>query len=491
MHPSSRPLKGRRRRAAGKLTLLTCLLIAVTAIGCRPEIGNEKELPTADDAAKKKKAAEKEFQVGELQLLPHDDVMRLHLTKPGHWAMAQLPLKANRANFTGQLESYCTDRDGEPIAIGKTLVYLREERPAVLPKGQSKALLVTFLPTLPEGRGRSVFLRSNLVATGGQPRETQTQLTTRLLAYQNYLLVLAKRPDSYAYLKTLPSVRPPTTDMQTAGIEDDYAVILPKVDRRVPLPDSLFAWTTLPYIVWDDFDASLLTPSQQRALREWLAFGGQLIISGPGSLDSLQSSFLASLLPARSGETGPMNPDMADQLNRFWLPPQKGGVILKGLRVDEPVAPTVVRLRLRDGGTFLPNTADGIAERRIGRGRIVVTSFRLTAPAFVRWDGLDNLFNACLLRRPPRRFVFLSNSGLSFRWAGTRHRMGVGDRRSPSLLDPTGRDRLAWSADIDGQSTRYPAEALINSKIRFLSRDGSLDSVAGSCLLYTSPSPRD
>ena len=53
----------------------------------------------------------------------------------------------------------------------------------------------------------------------------------------------------------------------------------------------------------------------------------------------------------------------------------------------------------------LANTGDDmVIERRVGRGRIVVTAFRITGPDFTSWEGCDSFFNACLMRRPARKF---------------------------------------------------------------------------------------
>ena len=78
-----------------------------------------------------------------------------------------------------------------------------------------------------------------------------------------------------------------------------YQVVLPAIDERVPLPSHPFAWTSFAYVLWDEMLPGLMTPDQQRAMLDWLHWGGQLIISGPGSLDQLSGSFLDGYLPAK------------------------------------------------------------------------------------------------------------------------------------------------------------------------------------------------
>ena len=75
-------------------------------------------------------------------------------------------------------------------------------------------------------------------------------------------------------------------------------------------------------MLWDEVDpGELFTPEQERALVDWLHWGGQLIISGPDSLDLLKGSFLEPYLPATSG--GPRtiaadDPSLAE-LNSGWM----------------------------------------------------------------------------------------------------------------------------------------------------------------------------
>src|SRR5690606_8686890 len=68
--------------------------------------------------------------------------------------------------------------------------------------------------------------------------------------------------------------------------------------------------------------------------------------------------------------------------------------------------------------SFVPGCEPLVAERRVGRGRVVVTSFLLKDRAFRdTWLGLDTFVNAVLLGRPPRMFEIESTSYLPrMRW---------------------------------------------------------------------------
>ena len=73
---------------------------------------------------------------------------------------------------------------------------------------------------------------------------------------------------------------------------------------RLPLPSQALLWTSIACVLWDNVDAAALDSQQQQALLDWLHWGGQLILSGPDTLDALGHSFLAPYLPATAGGRG-------------------------------------------------------------------------------------------------------------------------------------------------------------------------------------------
>ena len=54
-------------------------------------------------------------------------------------------------------------------------------------------------------------------------------------------------------------------------------------------------WTSIACLLWDDASPAALEPAQQQAMLDWLHWGGQLILSGPDTLDALRDSFLGPL----------------------------------------------------------------------------------------------------------------------------------------------------------------------------------------------------
>ncbi len=65
------------------------------------------------------------------------------------------------------------------------------------------------------------------------------------------------------------------------------------------LPDRLQAWAPLDRLVWQDVDASSLTPAQLASLRSWIAGGGRLVIVGGTAGADTLAAFPDDLLPYR------------------------------------------------------------------------------------------------------------------------------------------------------------------------------------------------
>ena len=204
----------------------------------------------------------------------------------------------------------------------------------------------------------------------------------------------------------------------------DYHFKLPKGTQTVDLSSHSLTWSTVAYALWDDFDPDILTIAQQQALLDWLHWGGQLVINGPRTLDRLSASFLGGYLPARSGKTTRITDEQLRAINRYWswdesvdvpkTTEQQGvrrrPVTQKLKLVDEDDRPLCIELKLADVGQFIPNTAELVAEARVGRGSVRITAFNLPHPAFRSWAGYDSFINSCLLGRPPRRF-YVTNEG--------------------------------------------------------------------------------
>ncbi len=90
------------------------------------------------------------------------------------------------------------------------------------------------------------------------------------------------------------------------------------------MPTSLLTMTTMAVIVWDDLAPDDLSEDQKTAILDWLHWGGQIIISGPGSWSRLQNSFLTPYLPVRNAEAKELTTEDLAGLN-YWVVPDRTG----------------------------------------------------------------------------------------------------------------------------------------------------------------------
>ena len=224
-----------------------------------------------------------------------------------------------------------------------------------------------------------------------------------------------------------------------------YRVALLGGDRRTPLPSSANQWTGIACVLWDDAMPTVLDPAQQQAMLDWLHWGGQLILSGPDTLDSLRSSFLAPYLPAMSDGPCKLDGSSLAALNTF------------SDKISRQLAParpwSGVRLKKHPQAEFVPGAGQLLIERRVGRGRVVVSAFRLSNHEFTDWPGCDGVFNAMLLRRPPREYVENSDATVRLDWADHGSRLDAARvTQLRYFARDTGVPFASYASDVRGRN---------------------------------------
>ncbi len=382
-------------------------------------VDEEEAKKRLEDKAEQKKP-KPEFEFTNLSVLTSDDAPIKTAIKPGHWVTITQRLRANKFDFAARLESAVTDRNGQPHPLEHTPFAMRMSGPALLPKGQTKQFDTNiFIPRRSSIENNPYLLESRLLARrGSREVNRKIQPTVAMPGYQYYFIVLAREPDRYGFIKSLHSVAPPTELTLEQSIQY-YRVVMPRFTRRVPVPSHPLTWTSVAYVVWDDLDPNLLSPDQQQAMLDWIHWGGQLIISGPRSLGALQRSFLTNYLPADGGNSIGLEQSAFDALNeKFSLQQKKGERELLTVPAGRPIV--AIQLDKRPEAQFVDGTGGLVVERRVGRGRIVATSFSLDERSVGNWGNFDGFFNCCLLRRPARHFYTNNNGMISVRW--NKHR---------------------------------------------------------------------
>ena len=393
---------------SSRLAHTALVLLFVTGVtGC----GGTSAAPEADAAKKTKEKPKAPFD--RLQITPEpnervfidakekgSDVIT-RLIKPGHWANLLVTTTANRFDFAGELNLTPLNALQNPIPLESSPWILNTSRAAALAKGQRKTLEAVFFPPCS-------MLRANTLVTGqltSRGRSDQSTVGQELLQhmpeYQYFICVLARDPRRYSYWKTLDCVRlaQPWSDLPEET--SYYRVLMPRVSQPFPLPSHALCSTAMAAILWDDFSPTVLSVEQQRALVDWLHWGGTIVVSGPQSLETLAGSFLDPYLPARSEGAVDLNEETLVDLNAHWAIGEASEEP-QPLRATQPWS--AVRLQLTASGEFVPGTGELAALGRAGRGRVVVTAFRLTERELVRWPSFDSFANNVLLGRLPRRF---------------------------------------------------------------------------------------
>jgi hypothetical protein len=498
------PPPGPRPLATGVRISLAFLLMALVCVGtlALPGCGGcwsddattaankkkEEEKKKEDDKKKKKKKkAEKpkpDFEDLRARTLPSNDPSPTQRVpeirgKPGHWTVLSVTAKANNYDFPGELVTYAEEpATNFPMLIENTSSRLSISRPASLPKGQSRPLpTLVYLPRKETGRVYS--LRTELRGSrGGSAVKPFSFQTGSMKDYQFLIVVLASNPSSYTHLDKAHSIRMPQVEVpgdlpESGEVLQHYFVVRPNVEKGAPLPAYPLAWTNTAFVIWDDINPDVLTKEQLESLIDWIHWGGQLIISGPGSLDKLKGKPLAAYLPGESTEALKLEQTAFDDLNRVFslqrdpsrrqpgaAPPKDDHLRRINITSERPMVG--VALKLHPEAHEIEGTGGLVVERRVGGGRIVVSRFPLTDVRVRQWKNFDGFLNAVLLRRPARVFDNQNDLGmLNVRWV------------TPEL----------------GNMLQEPR---IGSTLRYFSRDiGSLENKSSGATSTTTTAPTD
>lgn len=448
----------RRKWSTGAIVaaLLLLLLFGVIAFGTvRGCFVSSSEQAADDDEKKKQEELEKQRKIPDFKLdppvvLPSEPKVAIPPVKPGHWASASQEMRSNMRDFVGDSLLSTVDNQNRPYSVESTPYFLRSSRPVLLTKGRPKATETTFfVPQVNKTVNIAMDLEERGLGSG--PPQARTGLTM-MPTYQYHLVILAKSPSRYSFIKTLDSVSVPFQgESENERDTLQYLVVELGADQVTSLPDNPLTWTSIAYLFWDDIDPGEPFPAdQKKALVDWLHWGGQLIISGPDSLDTLKGSFLDPYLPATNDGAKKFEPDDKDlaELNSGWI---ISTLAMPGKPIQVTAPWSGIKLKLRPGATVLPNTGGLFVERPVGRGRVVVSAIRLPERDFINWrSGFESFFNACLLRRPPRKYSLGFYEGLSLNWADERMK----ERR----LDASLNTRLYYYARDLGVTTAYHFE---------------------------------
>jgi KaiC/GvpD/RAD55 family RecA-like ATPase len=399
------------------LVVMSALLILASAgcSGCR--------LRSAEKPAEKKEVEKPKvpFEQLETRTLPTDDQSLAISAKPGHWVELTHAFRANNSQFVGELALQPLTDESRHANLERSPFSVTSTRPAVLPRGQRRQFeSVCFLPRLPASDKCRFQTELRQRATRRSVMLASSHLGPALPSSTYFFLVLAENPDDYGYLSRLASISPPQNAWEYQSVRStDYIVVAPSLHNELRIPSSLSTWTSTAYVLWDSVLPDTLTSAQQIAMVDWLHWGGQLIIAGQNSLDLLRGSFLGEYLPAEYVETTTVHSDELTQFNEKWSPKRteaSQNELRRILGASSPEGISLARLSPVEDADFVPDAEQFVVERRVGRGRVCCVSMPLSDPTIVNWEGFDGFFNACILRRPGRKFDVSDDGSISVKW---------------------------------------------------------------------------
>ncbi len=437
--------------------ILAALFVSITSAGCggcrkdpAAQAKEDEEQRKKDDEEQRKRE-QKPISIGNLEVQPRGANRVEAFVKPGHWSSVTQEMRANLDDFVGGV-NVTVVQNGRPLMLDGTPFWMTMSRPIQLTKGRAKNIESMFFVPPTDLLKVTVERELRSRGAGGTYRDSTGQC--RLMkSFQYYFVVISDEPRYTSRLQVLDSIDPPYDDNRGDQMRH-YRIVEPSTAKRIPLHPNPLTWTSIAYILWDGVSADRLTEEQQAALVDWLHWGGQLIISGPDSLDTLGGSFLGPYLPARSAGVGEITAADVEPLSRSWTLDPAG----QRLQIDP--AWSGVKLEVAGRGKFTPGTGELVAEGRVGRGRIAITAFRLDQDALLTWSGFDNFFNGCLLGRPARRWSTSADGelGSQLNWAGPNESRRL-DARLISKLRYFTRDE-----GIDTNWTEAPTEDVLGGR---------------------------
>jgi hypothetical protein len=368
---------------------------------------------------KRKKITEKvkpPFEFFRSQVAPFDV---LPYVKAGQWNTISLDLRANLADFEGILETSPVRLVGMPHEIR----FRRNAR--LLKEQQGKLSLQMMLPQVTKEIGLELTQPNAVRGEAGWKASL-----LRLEPHQMLIPILSLEPNDYQGFTKLPCMLPFSGDTDANAIDRNryYRLVIPLAPEKGSLLSTHpLTWSAISHVIWDNYNPDLLNVGQQSAMIDWLHWGGQLVIVGGAgpSLTPLQDSFLGPYLPAYpSGKNALLTDPELEALSEAFPPPTTRGAWERSIDGDpnshgqappryQPPSPIHVApgksiyltgLTPLEGSTSIPlNDAGGHligVERRVGRGRIMMLTFKPTDPALLKWEGLTTFIQRIVLQRP-------------------------------------------------------------------------------------------
>jgi hypothetical protein len=426
------------------------ILLLLPIIGCKG-CTNDANTATDDSKGTDPKKKKQRLIADELRTLPYATESPANLVKPGHWYQVRNKLKANFGDEALTASITVTDKGGLPLSLGwgsESVDFMRNFSLAV---GQEKAIDAVLLHPFPpknalnqdNQESKTAAIRTRFALRGIGTPILEESFPTRLLdGYQYDLVVVSRDLSRHTFWRGLDCiVWRRADDLQENRIVPHRIVDIKEEELSSHFPNRLATMTSISHIVINDASLSVLSQEQQAALADWLHFGGSIIINGPEAVGSIENSQLKEWAPLINTSEGEWSEESQADLDASWTIHRVGK---ERVRFQSDRKIPILKGTLAENATWVPMLEGLVAERLIGQGRVVMTTFPLTDAAFLRWPSYSSLIHNAILRKPHRTTSLGDEANTQFADSF------LGTERNPFHST---RLRL-WARDLDGSMSR-------------------------------------
>ena len=425
-------------------------------VGCRG--CNQQTAKTKDPEEEKKKLR---ITSSEMRTLPFskDTIGNFH--KPGHWYQANHKLKANQQDesLTAKVGIFSRERKLVPTFPGTSPIEF--QRNIAIGKDQEKNIALKFYQpdiavnneemdmtseTIPS------YLAVNYSMRGVGTTVFAGEYPARLLpGYQYNIVSISVDPARYVFWRGLDCmVWPSQKKMPDERISPHRMTDLNEDEIASQFPEHLYSMTSISHLVINDASPSRFSTEQQNAILDWLYFGGTIIINGSDAIGGVSSSFLKELSPLNNTIASSVTDEEIERLNKDWTVKEYKDQNKTASVVPFTPAKKIPKLEgeLAEGASWVNSLNGLVAEKLVGQGRVVMTTFPMTDNTFIRWPSYSSFIHNAILRTPPRDVVFIREPGGS-----TEADTKFAGMYSGSELNPIHSTRLRiWARDLDSST---------------------------------------
>lgn len=397
----------------GSVKLVWLCLLLIQLVGCRgcTQPKTAKEIAEEADAKKKKQR----LVTNELKAIPFSSELAGSILKPGHWYQANQKLKANYSDESLTASLSIVNREKQKVPFAPSQASVEFTRNVSLAVGQEKNVQLKFFQPDVAVTGDDISKTPSAIKVLYSQRGIgspvlEEDFPSRVFAgYQYNMVSLSRDTSRYTFWRGLDCIIwPSKLRMSDERISPHRIVDLNEDEVATQFPNRLYAMTSISHFVINDSSVSIMSSDQQQALQDWLHFGGTIILNGPEAIGGIETSMMRDYAPLQKTTNSTVSNEEIAALNDTWSIKQ-----IVGQRIMIEPSKPIPKLagELASGAQWVKYSGnsgevlslDGlVAEKLVGQGRVVMTTFPMSDNAFLRWQSYSSFIHNAILRKPPR-----------------------------------------------------------------------------------------